>query len=114
MTIDEYFAKNNFSLIDEKKTPEFFGNYELTYKKDGLLFFLSSDRGQKFLEIKKEGAKESISLSLIFDSDNYFSENKIVKCLTDKYSDIVNKMYLLTDEDIRVLKMNSVKRRLNL
>lgn len=114
MSINEYFAKNDFSLIDEKKSPEFFGNYELTYKKDDLLFFLSSDKGQKFLEIKKEGAKESLSLSLIFNSDNYFSENETVKYLTDKYSDIVNKMHLLSDEDIRVLKMNSVKRRLNL
>lgn len=114
MSITEFFENNNFLFLEKKESQEFFGNYEILYKKDGVVFILSSERGQKFLELKKENGNESIYISLLLNSDKFYSEKEIINSLANNYSKLIKKMNSLTDEDIHKLKVDSIKRRLKI
>lgn len=114
MQIIDFFQNNNFHLISKKKSSELFGNFELLYEKDNIIFIVTNDKGQISLELKKTDSKEKIYISLLYNSDVLFSEEKIIDLLKNNYNEVIEKMKSVNDEKINVLKRESLNRRLNL
>lgn len=114
MQIIDFFQKNNFHLISKKISSDFFGNFEILYEKENIIFIVTCDKGQISLELRKKEGKEKIYISLLYNSDILFNEEKIIDLLKNRYNEIIEKMKSVNDEMIILLKRESLNRRLNL
>ena len=96
--LKEFFEQNNFRMVSE-------------YKKDGIYFIYTYEKGQHFLEFKKnDGVSNSvISLITILGIKNeVLDEKKFLELLKNNYDLIKEKLANLTDAEIKEINNQSV------
>ena len=111
---NRFLSKKQFSSYKQKNIIWFFGNFEILYEKENIIFIVTCDKGQISLELRKKEGKEKIYISLLYNSDILFNEEKIIDLLKNRYNEIIEKMKSVNDEMIILLKRESLNRRLNL
>ena len=113
MSLLDYFNNSGFKLI-KKTTSNVFDNFEYQYEKNDVIFYRVRDRFEIFLDLKNKKGKERINLQLLYNSDELFSEEKILFLLSNEEEKIISRIKTMNDEEILKIKKASVEQYLGI
>ena len=113
MSLLEYFNNSGFKLI-KKTISDVFKDFEYQYEKNDVIFYFVRDKFEIFLDLKNKKGKERITLPLLYNSDELFSEEKILFLLSNEEESIMSKIKRMSDEQILKIKKESVERYLGI